>query len=227
MQKILVLITVLALSTTALAFGGGGSGRKSTAFTSGVDAVGVHFNGSACNDVACKANEIVNACSLLYVVGNTKNESGDITYESVLGTRPTGLSELKYNSGVITANITDAAVCTEVKNKLGDKVSGECSELTVTLGEVKEEKTTPETPTETRPEPTIECIEDYPACCPDGWLRVTGTCSQNTGFEEKCITMDEAAEIESAEETIYHCTCTSTNPDPDIDHPVYFHCGIE
>lgn len=82
-----------------------------------------------------RANEIVNACSLLYVVANTKNESGDIEYQTVLGTRPTGVSELKYNNGTITANITDAAVCTEVKNKLGDKATGECSALTVTLGE--------------------------------------------------------------------------------------------
>ncbi len=80
-----------------------------------------------------RANEIVNACSLLYVVANTKNESGDITYKSTFGSLPTGVSELKYNNGTITAKITDAAVCTEVKNKLGDKVSGECAALAVTL----------------------------------------------------------------------------------------------
>ena len=47
MKKVLLLGTVL-IATTALAFGGHGSGRKSTAFTSGVDAIGVHFNGKKC-----------------------------------------------------------------------------------------------------------------------------------------------------------------------------------
>ena len=89
-----------------------------------------------------RANEIVNACSLLYVVANTKNESGGIEYQTVLGTRPTGVSELKYNNGTITANITDVAVCTEVKNKLGDRVTGDCAALAVTLGEVKQNPNT-------------------------------------------------------------------------------------
>ncbi len=51
--------------------------------------------------------------------------------------RPTGVDELKYNNGTITAKITDPAICADVKNKLGDKVTGECSALIVTLDKSK------------------------------------------------------------------------------------------
>lgn len=88
-----------------------------------------------------RANEIVNACSLFMSSPKQKMKGGDITYESVLGMRPTKVSELKYNNGTITAKITDSAACTEVKNKLDDKVSGDFSRttsaLTVTFEQVK------------------------------------------------------------------------------------------
>jgi len=50
MKKILLLGTMMVMSTTVFAFGGGGSSRKSSLFTSGVDAIGVHINGKTCPD---------------------------------------------------------------------------------------------------------------------------------------------------------------------------------
>ncbi len=122
-----------------------------------------------------RANEIVNACSLLYVVANTKNESDDVTYESAFGSLPTGISELKYNKGTITAKITDAAVCTEVKNKLGDKISGECSALTVTLGEVKNTRNCWLTN-----DCTADDIEEGEAWC-NGGLHLSEFCEEHAG----------------------------------------------
>jgi len=45
MKKILLLGTMMVMGTTVFAFGGGGSSRKSSLFTSGVDAIGVHIGG--------------------------------------------------------------------------------------------------------------------------------------------------------------------------------------
>ena len=51
MKKILIFMIMLTLSATVFAFGGGSGGRKSTAFTSGVDAIGVHMNGKDQADI--------------------------------------------------------------------------------------------------------------------------------------------------------------------------------
>lgn len=45
MKRLLILSAILMMTATAFAFGGGGHGRKAKKFTSGVDAIGVHFNG--------------------------------------------------------------------------------------------------------------------------------------------------------------------------------------
>ena len=87
---------------------------------------------------------------MLYMMGQSANggegPAEDLLYTTVLGTEPSGVSNLTYKTnGTITMTITDEAVCKEVKNKLGDnKVSGDCvtsgnSTLTVTLGETKED----------------------------------------------------------------------------------------
>ena len=86
-----------------------------------------------------KANEILNAASMLYMMGASQNQgAGDkqMLYSAVLGTVPSGVSEITYNADkTITLAFTDTDVCPLVKNKLGDKATGECPNLTVTLGE--------------------------------------------------------------------------------------------
>ena len=84
-----------------------------------------------------KANEIVNATSMLYMMGASQNQgNGDkqMLYSGALGTVPSGVSEITYNADkTITLAFTDTDVCPLVKNKLGDKASGECPTLTVSF----------------------------------------------------------------------------------------------
>ena len=84
-----------------------------------------------------KANEIVNATSMLYMMGASQNQgNGDkqMLYSGTLGTVPSGVSEITYNADkTITLAFTDTDVCPLVKNKLGDKATGECPTLTVTF----------------------------------------------------------------------------------------------
>ena len=151
-----------------------------------------------------RANEIVNACSLLYVVANTKNESDDVTYESAFGSLPTGVSELKYNNGTITAKITDAAVCTEVKNKLGDKVSGDCatsstSTLSVTLGNSTTKKS----------------LTDYTKCLESGGDVVS--CCMSLGIDESPC-QDAYGNMDTIHcflsgKTPEYCICKENNSD--------------
>ena len=84
-----------------------------------------------------KANEIVNGTSMLYMMGASQNQgAGDkqMLYSAALGTVPSGVSEISYNT-VKTSTIafTDSDVCPLAKNKLRDKASGECPSLTVTF----------------------------------------------------------------------------------------------
>ena len=87
-----------------------------------------------------RANEIVNATSMLYMMGASQNQgAGDkqMLYSAALGTVPSGVSEITYNTGkTITLAFTDTDVCPLAKNKLGDKATGECPTLTVSFGEV-------------------------------------------------------------------------------------------
>ena len=89
-----------------------------------------------------KANEIVNASSMLYMMGMGQNKgegTGELAY-SAIGTNPSGAT-LVYSNKTITITFTDTALCPQVKNKLGSKVTTDgCSAtpcaLTVTLGEI-------------------------------------------------------------------------------------------
>ena len=88
-----------------------------------------------------KANEIVNSASMLYMMGMAQNKgegTGELAY-SAIGANPSGAT-LVYNNKTITITFTDTALCPQVKNKLGSKVTTDgCSAtpcaLTVTLGE--------------------------------------------------------------------------------------------
>ena len=92
-----------------------------------------------------RANEIVNATSMLYMMGASQNQgNGDkqMLYSGALGTVPSGVSEITYNADkTITLAFTDTDVCPLVKNKLGDKATGECPTLTVTFGGETEDMT--------------------------------------------------------------------------------------
>ena len=84
-----------------------------------------------------RTNEIVNAASMLYVMGMATNKgegTGTLNYSDI-ATNPKGVSSLSYASKAVIINITDADDCAMVKNKLGDKATGDCSNLNVNFGE--------------------------------------------------------------------------------------------
>ncbi len=97
-----------------------------------------------------KANEIVNAVSMTYMLGMSANKGqGDnLSYGSV-GTMPTGASSIDFavSDKTVVAKISDKGVCDQVANQLGDKVTaGDCEaatnnvySLTITMGEATEE----------------------------------------------------------------------------------------
>ena len=96
-----------------------------------------------------RANEIVNATSMLFMLGLAQNAgegTGTLEYSSVAAQLPTGCGGITYkgDKATLDVNIEDETICKQVKTKLGDKVTaGDCSSspynLTITFGE-----TTPE-----------------------------------------------------------------------------------
>ncbi len=81
-----------------------------------------------------RANEIVNATSMLYMLGIAQNQgAGDaqMVYSTHFGANavPSGASEITYNADkTIRLDIPDFDICHQVKNKLGDKViAGDCA----------------------------------------------------------------------------------------------------
>ena len=92
-----------------------------------------------------RANEIVNATSMLYMMGISSNGGeGNQTMSYDISGLPSEVTSLVYNpNSTITLQIKGKNLCGVVKNKLGDKIAGDCkndsleSFLLVTLGEVK------------------------------------------------------------------------------------------
>ena len=88
-----------------------------------------------------RTNEIVNAVSMLHVMATAQNAgngpNANVAYTAVGGSNPSGVSTLEYNANNknITITFTDTNDCTMALSKLGDKASGTCPTLTVTLGE--------------------------------------------------------------------------------------------
>ena len=89
-----------------------------------------------------RTNEIVNAASMLYVMAMAQNAGNgpttNVGYTDVGATsNPSGVSTLQYNKDYKTITITfdDPNDCTMALNKLGDKATGICPTLTVTLGD--------------------------------------------------------------------------------------------
>ncbi len=97
-----------------------------------------------------RTNEILNATSMLYMMGLTQNTgegTGLLTFDTAFGAsmRPSGCGGITYKGDKTTldVNIEDETICKQVKTKLGDK-AGDCTAatspatgytLTVTLGE--------------------------------------------------------------------------------------------
>ena len=86
-----------------------------------------------------RANEAINAASMLYISALAKEAATGITsasYTAEFGNAPSGISEIGYSGGAISITFSDQTLCTQVKNKLGDK-AGECNAgtLKVTFGE--------------------------------------------------------------------------------------------
>ena len=80
-----------------------------------------------------KANEIVNATSMLYMLGLSSNAgagTATLTYTGSIGGSLSALHEISYNAGAISIQIDDDAVCNQVQTKLGSKATGSCSEKT-------------------------------------------------------------------------------------------------
>ena len=75
-----------------------------------------------------KANEIVNATSMLYAMAASQNVGKgdkDLSYTAVLGSLPSGCTGIDYSgsSKTISVKIEDQAVCNQVKNKFGTKIT--------------------------------------------------------------------------------------------------------
>ena len=99
-----------------------------------------------------RANEIVNAASMFYVLAKAQNQgngpSDNTDYETLGGTNPSGAT-LAYTDNAFTITFTDPDDCTMAANKLGDKATADCTnkKLTVNFGET----------TSTPPTPTVAC----------------------------------------------------------------------
>ncbi len=129
-----------------------------------------------------KANEIINATSMLFMLGLASNAGeGNQPMSLDANMRPSGCGGITYkgDKAKLDVNIEDETICKQVKTKLGNK-AGDCTaatspatgyNLTVTLGDVKEEEVTIQAITDS------ECIEqggyafmddneDYHGCYP-------------------------------------------------------------
>ena len=136
-----------------------------------------------------RANEIVNATAICYMLGMAQNAGSGGTAMTYTP-KPEGVSSIKFTTQnkIEIDGIADEALCKQIKGKIGDdKVSGDCSspyKLTVTFGDagsgINEE------------DPAKDCIteaccdenggewmcanEDTCICNPKGW---NGSCFQN------------------------------------------------
>ena len=120
-----------------------------------------------------KANEIVNATSVLYIMAQSQKQGqGDNMNYTSIGAAPTGTSQISYDNTTkaITITFTDDTLCPSVKNKLGDK-AGECTvgSLIVTFGE-----------TASTPVVDLSDLNTSVKCEAAGyyWLQTDPTCSE-------------------------------------------------
>ena len=110
-----------------------------------------------------RANEIVNATSMAYMLGISQNAGAGGVLMTYTPT-PDGVSSITFqtNNQIEINGIEDPALCAQVKNKLGDKAT-ECPnaspyKLTVTLGDVR-------TPSNPIPAPNGDCSTNGKYVC--------------------------------------------------------------
>ena len=88
-----------------------------------------------------RANEIVNATAICYMLGMAQNAGSGGTAMTYTP-KPEGVSSIKFTTQnkIEIDGIADEALCKQIKGKIGDdKVSGDCTSpytLIVTLGDV-------------------------------------------------------------------------------------------
>jgi len=153
-----------------------------------------------------KANEVLNAASMFYVLAKAQNQgngpSGNINYADVGGTNPSGAT-LTYTDNAFTITFTDTDDCTMAANKLGDKATTDCTnkKLTVNFGET----TTSQTPEEPQEDLTIVDMQD--GNCPSGY--------KPTGIDDKCAkSLTDAAKLCSsgcAQDTPLEYACVDSS----------------
>ena len=96
---------------------------------------------------------------MFYVLAMSQNQgngpSGKIDYSNVGGTNPSGAT-LEYENNAITITFNDSKDCTAAKNKLGDKVTDDCTnkKLIVNFGEA-----------------TVECSKNNLSSCSENECR--------------------------------------------------------
>ena len=158
-----------------------------------------------------RANEIVNATSMAYMMGISAND-GTGGQEMVYSPNPDGVTSItfKETNQIEIEGIADATLCAQVKSKFGDKAT-ECPnaspyKLTVTFGDVKTATEVPQQ--DPCSECTAEncgcsgCIPQYPSgscvsesmcnnicggSCNDNALdRHEFCCSRSEGFKKGC-----------------------------------------
>ena len=174
-----------------------------------------------------KANEIVNATSVLYMMAQSQKQGqGDNMNYTNIGAAPTGTSQIAYDNTTkaITITFTDTDLCPPVKNKLGDKAD-ECSEgsLTVTFGgTASEENTTSQAinlEDSNRPQ-AQNCEENaggFLCDCSEGWIYLVDIGSfcisaDTEAFIGKCFTSSEMNTIiQQLKNVDSTCDCVETS----------------
>ena len=102
---------------------------------------GYYADNFECQSYELKINKITDALSALYDAG-IASSADTLNYTDIADALPAGCTQMVYSSTTesITLGIEDQKDCTSVKNKLGDKATGDCvasgtSTLTFRLGE--------------------------------------------------------------------------------------------
>ena len=143
-----------------------------------------------------RVNEMMNATSMLYVMASAQNQGtgADLNYNT-LGTLNGATLLYTASTKTISMTVADVKDCEMVKNRLGDKATGNCSGansvLTVTLGE---------TEPEIEQDPCSQCTSSYNpmagySCsgtncsnCVPPWQAVNGTpCISLENCNHVCI----------------------------------------
>ena len=159
-----------------------------------------------------RANEIVNATSMLFMLGLAQNAgegTGTLEYSSVAGQLPSGCGGITYkgDKATLDVNIEDETICKQVKTKLGDK-AGDCTaattpatgyNLTVTLGESSGVGTVPIIYDFLKDDP------DYNSCLEDGGT--DAYCGCMIDFDDDHETCSDFSSCIASGRSFNYCEC--------------------